>query len=387
MTTREFIQTPLLIAALGSALFLGMACPGDGDADGDGFSEADGDCGPDDPTVYPGAPELEDGKDNDCNGATDDIGGDDDDATGDDDDATQGGDPGDLDTTQAVTGDWSCKGELVTPTPGAVGDFTGNVLDFEDDVPVDGADVRIWVGNNPESGAAQSQAFTSDANGQVEINGVIQACSPFAVYVFKEWDPPITYPTYQKNFVTDASPPWTDDFNSVAFSTYNLLPLTVGVEAEPGKGIAAGRVQDCNGDDVANGEITVGSIDWDAGTTVEAEGYSTRYFIDESPNLDADEISPDGLFGALNVPPGAEWNVLLWGIPQDEAHCETKTDGTIFWNDENSALCLLGTTSVFVIENSVNVSNIELKPFADNCYGNTGDDDDSAGDDDDSASD
>jgi len=33
------------------------------------------------------------------------------------------------------------------------------------------------------------------------------------------------------------------------------------------------------------------------------------------------------------------------------------------------------------------VSNIELKPFADNCYGNTGDDDDSAGDDDDSASD
>ena len=158
------------------------------------------------------------------------------------------------------------------------------------------------------------------------------------------------------------------------------------MEAEPGKGIAAGRVRDCNGDNVANGEVTVGTIDWDTGAIVEAEGYSTRYFFDESPNLNEHEISEDGLFGALNVPPGEAWNVLLWGVPQAEAHCETKTDGTILWNTDNSALCLLSTTRVFVIENSVNVSNIELKPFADNCYGATGDDDDSAGDDDDSAS-
>jgi hypothetical protein len=45
---------------------------GDMDLDGDGVSLLDGDCGDRDATVYPGAVELCDGLDNDCNGAIDD---------------------------------------------------------------------------------------------------------------------------------------------------------------------------------------------------------------------------------------------------------------------------------------------------------------------------
>jgi hypothetical protein len=41
--------------------------PGDGDADGDGWSVNQGDCDDDDPAVHPYATELCDGKDNDCN--------------------------------------------------------------------------------------------------------------------------------------------------------------------------------------------------------------------------------------------------------------------------------------------------------------------------------
>ncbi|MDP7111660.1 MAG: putative metal-binding motif-containing protein, partial [Myxococcota bacterium] len=46
----------------------GVACPADDDADGDGVTEGAGDCDDQDPNTYPGAAEICDARDNDCDG-------------------------------------------------------------------------------------------------------------------------------------------------------------------------------------------------------------------------------------------------------------------------------------------------------------------------------
>ncbi|MCK6529837.1 choice-of-anchor D domain-containing protein [Myxococcota bacterium] len=52
------------------------------DGDGDGFRECEGDCDDDDPAIYPGAPEVCNGVDDDCDGVVDDVPGGDADGDG-----------------------------------------------------------------------------------------------------------------------------------------------------------------------------------------------------------------------------------------------------------------------------------------------------------------
>lgn len=67
--------SPLRFLALTAAvLAVGTACEPAGDLDDDGFTTEAGDCDDADATSYPGATELCDDKDNDCNGVADDSG-------------------------------------------------------------------------------------------------------------------------------------------------------------------------------------------------------------------------------------------------------------------------------------------------------------------------
>lgn len=64
------LSLPLALSCLALSL---SACSSD-DADQDGVGASQGDCNDSDATIFPGAPELCDDKDNDCNGVADDVG-------------------------------------------------------------------------------------------------------------------------------------------------------------------------------------------------------------------------------------------------------------------------------------------------------------------------
>ena len=358
-----------VLALLALSLLLPLTgCTGT-DEDGDGHSPPE-DCDDGNSAIYPGADELPgDAIDSDCDGALDPVAGDDDD---DDDGDT---DPSVFDTDEVVTGDWACKGNAAgsPPSSGPTGVLNGLVEDFQDDVPVAAARVQIWSNNNPSDGAPdwELDAPFSLPDGTFTVpEGIINACDRFAARVWTEFEPQETYQTYQSSILVGGDSPFSHTFNSVAYSTYQLLPLTVGIEPEPGKAIAAGRMTDCLGEPIANGEASVGTIDWATGTvTPPADGYEMRYFLDEDPDGDQTNISADGLFGAMNVPPGQSYSLITWGIPQNEDHCEITDSGDIIWSIENSALCMLATSSLFVQPDSVNIANVELQPYPDGCAG------------------
>jgi glucose/arabinose dehydrogenase/PKD repeat protein len=70
---RRTIATPAVDTTYAAVFRCIAGCSGLDDADGDGFTTAQGDCDDSDPATFPGAPDLCDGKNNDCTGTADDA--------------------------------------------------------------------------------------------------------------------------------------------------------------------------------------------------------------------------------------------------------------------------------------------------------------------------
>ena len=171
------------------------------DDDGDGFDACGADCDLADATVYPGAPEVCDGVDQDCDGVVpaNELDGDGDGwiacADCDDGDAAAGGLDADADGFSECDGD--CDDGVAGVAPG-VGDLYGDGLDLNCD-GVDGldADGDGFPGNAPPDAPdadcddADANATPADGDGD-GFTGCGAVCEEVCGPWWDEWDPPCT---------------------------------------------------------------------------------------------------------------------------------------------------------------------------------------------------
>jgi len=152
-----------------------------------------------------------------------------------------------------------------------------------------------------------------------------------------------------------------EEFTSVSEDTYALIPLILGISPAADKGIAAGRFKDCAGENIEGGEmvLTPADVDWQTfDPAQQPDGVFVRYFEEETPSRGQEWTSADGLFGAIDVPPGS-WRVVMWGIV-DGVECADA-------HPEHSPVCPISYGEVFVVPDSVNISNVELVTYPAAC--------------------
>ncbi len=245
--------------------------------------------------------------------------------------------PGIWDDTEAPS-DMSCLG---TPDPFEKGvgmaTVTFGALDYEDDIAIDAAHTLDLYFNN-DCGVGDPDLTVSvgageQVSGQVDVPSHDYICVLFHAIEGQ----------YRQTVEYDSLTP-VDDLDlpvgeldgameaiTVKESTYAVIPATLGISIESGKGIIAGGFDDCSENPVANVVVSVDSDD---------PNIAIRYFVEEFPNREPVTTTEDGLWGVMNVPPG-EVTVTLEGRLEDDGD-----------------LVLLGERVVRVQADTINIADI-----------------------------
>lgn len=241
-------------------------------------------------------------------------------------------------------GAWIDQG-AVDPSCQVERSVDGKVEDFESGNGVPEATVELWYADAVEG--VPDVTMSSDSSGAIS-GGPALTCQPLTYKVATDPDLDDTKPTFEAHSVF----PYTDTtigeyYNSVAKSTYQLIPSLLGVSVDPARGTAAGTVFDVNGDPVKGAQVIVTNADNQVpNNTV------VKYFVEDFPNRDQPETSEDGLWVAVNIPPG-DWFI--------DAYISDGAGGHI----------LMGRTSVTIFADSINIGNIYVGfdgvKYPDNC--------------------
>jgi len=242
---------------------------------------------------------------------------------------TPTGDFGDFAAGYEAVGSWlaqSPDAAKVETVP-----LTGKVEDFESGDGVAQATVEVFY--TDAIGGVPDVTATSDNTGG--FTSGIQTCTPLAYKTATDPALQDTKNTFELHTVYGYEPGGLDEvFNSVSWSTYALIPSLLGVSIDPARGTAAGTAYDIAGNPIQGAQVIV--VDADGNP---AGGVVVKYFIEDFPNRDQPETSPDGLWVAINIPTG-DWFVDMYVADGAGGHL------------------LMGRTNITVFADSINISNI-----------------------------
>jgi hypothetical protein len=208
---------------------------------------------------------------------------------------------------------------------------SGTVSDFQSDENVEGASVDFW--SNDDINTSSSLSMETDSNG----DGVatLPACTPIGYMTSTppEWEETVnTYEVHQV-YEWDPSGATSDTWNSVSVATSKLIPSLLGLEWTPGTSLIAGTAYDCGGEPIQHAQVFIHDADGNIPADI-----AIRYFDNGLPNSDQPDTNDDGLWSAVNIPPG-DWIVEMWVY-------------------NGSELEMLGATHLTMVPDSVVISNI-----------------------------
>ena len=206
--------------------------------------------------------------------------------------------------------DWSCLDTGVEPTPGEPVDVRFELIDFQDDFPVD--EVDVWLFSDNEIGDDCSgpgcQMFTTGADGSAMVT--LPAGGWYAYRVLPKDGPTrqsSVFGVFQYNEPAPAADGMAVQGNSVSGKTIDLIPALLGISREEGTATVSGRISDCGGGFVENAIIRLYDPEGnlvEQGTLGDEPSY--HFFNgDASNNLpeQAREMSHrDGLYVVVQVP-------------------------------------------------------------------------------------
>jgi hypothetical protein len=219
--------------------------------------------------------------------------------------------------------DHTCLDSRTQPVSGSPVPATFQLLDFQDDFPVEETDV--WLFSSNEIGdsctAPGCQEFTTGADGTAPVT--LAADGWYAYRVFpKDGLTRMTsvFAVFQYNEAAPAAEGGTVVGNSVSGTTIDLIPALLGITRTDGLAIIAGRLEDCASNFVSGAIVRVFDPD---GEEVSAgpgnEDPHFHYFNGNAENNIPDQTQPysndDGLYVVVQVEviDDRPYRVEAWG--------------------------------------------------------------------------